>query len=267
LAVLLAGLSLLLAPVWGQPAEPVVPAASQLSLGDAYYRSGQFAKARDAYRQALVTGPVTVPLLYNLAGAHFRVGEVGWAIVYYQRAQLAAPRDRDLRANLETALATRRSPATTAVPGWGEVALGYLLARVTLNELTVAGVLCYLVAAALGWVWLRRGQLRRRLRWVLWVGVGLTLVLGALAGGKWQAYHDPSQVVVVAGSALRSGPAGSFPALRQVNQGERGRRVDGEGVWQEVILESGTRGFLPQTAVEPVVPGQRPAWAGVRVGQ
>lgn len=264
---MLAALSLLLAPVWGQPAEPVVPAASQLSLGDAYYRSGQFARARDAYRQALATGPATVPLLYNLAGAHFRLGEVGWAILYYQRAQLAAPRDRDLRANLEIALATRRSPATTAVPGWGEVALAYLLARVTLNELTVAGLLCYLVAAALGWVWLRQGQLRRRLRWILWACVGLTLVLGALAGGKWRAYHDPAQVVVVADTALRSGPAASFPALRQVNQGERGRCAGGEGVWQEVILESGTRGFLPQTAVEPITSGLRPVPPGVPVGQ
>jgi tetratricopeptide (TPR) repeat protein len=266
---LLTGLSLGVSAGWGQPATPPADSEQPGSLvGDAYYRNGQYEQARAAYRQALDKGPATVPLLYNLAGAHFHSGEIGWSVLYYQQALLLAPRDRDLQANLETALAARRAPAVTAVPGWGEMAVAYVLARMTLNELTVLGTLFYLAGAMFGWVWLRRGELRRRLRWVCWVCVGLALVTGALAVGKERAYHDPKLLVVVEGSALRSGPAESFPPLREANPGERGRRVGGEGSWQEVTLENGSRGYLPMTSLRFIAPQRPPQGvAGVPLGK
>ena len=61
-------------------------------------------------------------LHYNLGNAWFRLGELGPAILHYERARRSMPRDDDLAANLAlAALADRGSgdaaPGLLALPG------------------------------------------------------------------------------------------------------------------------------------------------------
>lgn len=232
------------------------PAAQESSFaqGNAYYQQGDYQRAEQAYSQQLQQGPVTVPLLYNLGNACFQCRELGWAIVYYERAKLGAPRDRDLRANLAVALSSRRVPPATEAPGWVQVLWSGVLDRVTLNELTLLATLSYLASCALLFWGLRSDRLRRRYRWLLVVGAVLFALFGGLVASKWRQYHDPARAVIVADGQMMSGPADNFQSLRKTCQGELARVRTQQGMWREVQFETGAVGWVPQSEVELIVP-------------
>lgn len=232
------------------------PPSDGLTAANALYQRGDFAGARQAYERLLAAERPSVGLLYNLGNACYQLGDMGWAIAYYEQARLAAPRDPDLRANLTAALAARRASGGTAVPGWLQVIANAILDRCTLGELAGLGVLVYLLAVVLAWQWLHKGQLRRRGRWVLNVAVAATLVLGGLTAAKVHRDHNPNRVVLVSDTQLLSGPAAEFSVVRRAYQGEMGVAQQRQGMWCEVELESGTRGWLMQTATASPVPSR-----------
>ncbi|MHB8996215.1 MAG: tetratricopeptide repeat protein [Armatimonadota bacterium] len=232
--------------------DPAPAQVSPFARGNALYAQGNYEGARQQYLAQLQQGPVTVPLLYNLGNACFQARQLGWAIVYYERALLAAPRDADLRANHALAMSSRHVAPSTTAPGWAQVLWRAALDRATLSELSLLMLAAYLLASVLVIRWLRGTLFRRRYQWLLWLSLVLLLLFGSLTAGRARAYHDSARAVIVADGQLMSGPAGSFQTMRKTYQGEFVRLVGQQGMWREVIFESGARGFVAQTEVEPI---------------
>ncbi len=67
------------------------------------YQEGKIAEARDLYELILSNGYVSGDLLYNLGNAYYRLGDIGRAILNYERARRIMPGDDDLRHNLQLA--------------------------------------------------------------------------------------------------------------------------------------------------------------------
>lgn len=237
-------------------------AQTPFANGNTYFQRGEYAQAQQQYLAQLQRGPVTAPLLYNLGSTCLRLRQLGWAILYYERALLTTPRDADLQANLATALASRQAPPSTEAPGWTQVVLRGLLDRFTLNELASAASLAYFIACAM-LVWrLRSRNFRRRYMWVLCTVSLLAALLVVLGAMKAHIDHNPSRAVVVASGNLMSGPGDSFQTVRKVYEGEMAQIAGRQGVWRELRLETGTVGWLPQSAVVTVVAPQAGAGAG-----
>jgi tetratricopeptide (TPR) repeat protein len=230
---------------------PAPAQASPFASGNAFYAQGNYEGARQQYLAQLQQGPATVPLLYNLGSACFQARQLGWAIVYYERALLAAPRDPDLRANWALAMSSRHVAPSTTAPGWAQMLWRALLDRATLTELSLLMLAAYLLACVLVIRWLRGTLFRRRYQWLLWLSLMLLVLFGGLTAGKARAY-DPARAVIVADGQLMSGPADSFQALRKTYQGEIVHLVGQQGMWREVIFDSGARGFVAQSEVEPI---------------
>lgn len=249
---------LLLAVLGGQALALAQTGQGGFAEGNALYQQGNYQGAQQAYLRQLQSGPVTAALLANLGSSCRQLGQLGWAIVYYERAMLATPRDRELRTNLATALTLRRVPPSTEAPGWGQVLWRGVLDRLTLNELTLLALLSYLLVCGLLYRWLRSGELRRRYRLLLGLAGLALLLLGALTLSKAQGYHNPTRAVIVVDDELRNGPAESFQSLRRTYQGEMVRLRSAQGLWREVRFESGAEGWVPQSSVEPIVPPRQP---------
>jgi hypothetical protein len=228
-------------------------ACADLTQANTAYQAGDFQSAQQAYlAQLAATGP-TVPLLYNLGNTCLRLQQVGWALVYYQRALLVAPRDPDLRTNLALALAARQASGETLVPGWLSVLISAVVDRCTINELTGAFLLVYLLTAALAVWWLRSLHFRRRYRWLFTAALLLTLLFAGLTLARWTGYHDPSRGLVVASGNMLSGPADSFPVVRKVFEGESIELGSLQGTWREVHSPTGATGWVIQSMVEPII--------------
>ena len=71
--------------------------------GNQRYQAGDFDGALERYAQILDDGLESGELYYNIGNTYFKLGELGPAILYYERARRLMPSDGDLLANLELA--------------------------------------------------------------------------------------------------------------------------------------------------------------------
>src|SRR4030067_3096290 len=79
--------------------------AQENSLGlfqkaNRFYDSGNFNSAIQSYHQLLDKGIKEATVYYNLGNAYFKARQLGKAILYYRKALKLAPRDKDIKTNL-----------------------------------------------------------------------------------------------------------------------------------------------------------------------
>src|SRR5208337_1310891 len=115
---------------------------------------------------------VSAALYFNLGNACFKAGTLGRALAAYRQAEALAPRDPDLRANIQFARDQAQGP-TLALSRWQKV-----LGRLSLNEWTIlAGAAVWVAFLLLG-----AGQLWPAIQAPprsTWVGTSLAaLILG-----------------------------------------------------------------------------------------
>lgn len=67
------------------------------------YQEGRFQDAVNNYEALLASGYRNGHIFYNTGNAYFRLGQLGRAILHYERARIAIPRDADLNFNLRQA--------------------------------------------------------------------------------------------------------------------------------------------------------------------
>jgi len=81
------------------------PDASKLFYdGNLAYKNGQYVQAVADYEAVRAGGLESGPLYYNLGNSYFKAGEIGKAVLNYERAKFFIPADSDLKANLNYAL-------------------------------------------------------------------------------------------------------------------------------------------------------------------
>lgn len=68
---------------------------------DSAYNHEDFAQAVRLYHQAITDDGVSPELYYNLANSYYRIGKLGRAVIYYERALKLDPSFKDARTNLQ----------------------------------------------------------------------------------------------------------------------------------------------------------------------
>lgn len=74
-----------------------------LKQGNQFYQKQQYDKAIQSYSKVLNEGYESAELYYNIGNAYYRQGNLGFAILNYERALKLSPGDEDIRHNLALA--------------------------------------------------------------------------------------------------------------------------------------------------------------------
>jgi len=213
------------------------------------YEESKYREAAKAYRALLQQGRASTALLFNLGNSLFKSGEVGRAIICYRLAEQLAPRDPDIRANLQFA---RDSVGAASLR---KSALRRFLGVLTTNELTV-------VAAVLAWVWFGLLTLKE-----LRPALGLSLSVYTKAAGVcfvlfgfWSAavlnaqIRDVPSVVVANEAVVRYGPFDESQSAFTLRNGAETTVLDRKDNWLQVQDGAKRIGWLRSNQVAPVVP-------------
>jgi len=227
--------------------------ANLYNQANGLYHDGQFEAARDRYRQVADYGVEDPRLFYNLGNAHFKAGELGRAILWYERALRLAPRDGDIEANLQFANLVKQDRE----PEEGNVVWDFLIHAFffpSLNELCISFSFLLMVLFILG---VRRMRSRTGISAggvvLIVICIGLVILDGVYLGVRIHHQVTVEEGIVVADQGTaRSGPGEEQTTVFVVHEGTKVRIARRQGDWMLVRLSNGLGGWLPGSVVEAI---------------
>jgi tetratricopeptide (TPR) repeat protein len=240
-------------------AKPSVTASDTMATANQLYDAGQFSQAAQGYQQLVDRGLADRSLFYNLGNAYFKQGDYGRAILNYRRAEQLAPRDADIKANLELARAQRpdQLQETDANEGLFSSVGRWTRQWLTLNELAMAVLMVWVLFALLTIIFSylpKTSTLREGVQYVVAV-TGLVLAVGIVGLGSrlYVTQARPEAVVLAEEVNVTSGPGPQYVTEFTLHNGAEGRLLETRGNWTRLALaEDELQGWVPAHAVEAV---------------
>ena len=246
--------SLLLLTVWIPaflPAATVTNAHLRFEKANAHYETGQYTEAAQTYQGLIEEGVLAPELFLNLGNAWFKAEEMGRAIAAYRTGLHLAPRDPDLRFNLQHVREEVHGSEAPPVGGWQS-----WFTRLTLNEWTIIFMVAYWIWALLLILREWRPALQPTLHgYTTSAGIITALLLGCMAA-SWQAWiGQPEAVVTTPEAVVRYGPLEASQMHFQLRDGNEVLVLDekvGETSWVQIQAPDGREGWLKKSEVAEV---------------
>jgi tetratricopeptide (TPR) repeat protein len=234
-------------------ATPILSAAdpaAAFTQANKLYEQGKYADAASAYETLIKTGVVSPALLFNLGDARSKAGQTGLAIAAYRQAQRLAPRDPDIRANLQFA----RTQAQGGVSPQSGATIVHRLNRLTLNEWSVLTSVFFIGWCLLFAITQWNPESRQRLRSAkILLGCLGALMLIATALTYRSQQLTQTAIVAVPEAVMRLGPFGESQSAFTARDGTELEIIGQRQGWWQVIDSSGRSGWIPtlQAVLDP----------------
>lgn len=254
---------------------PAAGLAEIFARGNSLYEGGDYEGAVEQYTSLVAQGVARADLFYNLANACYKTGDLGRAVLYYERARRLAPRDGDTRENLALVRAQLRDKQFVREENRLAAGAAWLHNHLNAGEMRLVASLCYLALCLAGIVFV--------LRETAWVSAAYRVVsyasLGRLAGfNRTQdlaaamavaallfvstgiSAHQKtrnetsgkSAVVLAEEVAVMSGPTDDATLQFKIHEGTLVDAGDRRGAWTRIALPGGLSGWVFASSIERV---------------
>ena len=221
---------------------------------NAAFYAGDYTQAIQTYEELRAAGVVDPDLSYNLGTAYAKDGQLGHALLNFERSLYLNPGASDARTNLE---ATQQGLAERLTATRGEIetsesrGLGEAIVR-DISEFTL-GILLLLCWGLVFLMLIARMYAKGRARVGMTVAGALALLFSAsfavLLASKHGVFQDGKPAVVTAVVDLLEGPDPRATTRGEAFEGERGSLVAEDGDYVRVSLGGGRGGWLPREHV------------------
>jgi tetratricopeptide (TPR) repeat protein len=208
------------------------------------YEEGKFSGAADGYDKLLATGRASAAVYFNRGNALLKSGQMGKAIASYREARRLAPRDAEVRANLQDA----RTLAMGGIP-FHESRWHKWLSHLSLNEwtlLTMAAGWALLALVAVG-QW--RPEWRARFRNPLLASASALLLFGAGLVIEASDYYATTAIVTASEADVRNGPLEESASAFKVRDGMELDVIDRKDDWLQVMDSTQRMGWIKKDQV------------------
>jgi hypothetical protein len=248
LVILAAGTSLMTA---GQPAD-----TAAISAGNRLVAAGNYDEAIQVYEQLVAQDVHDSALFYNLGNAYYYRGDLGRAILNYERAAQLAPRDADIQANLALAREQAGDPFLASPSGPLGVMTGITQRWLNINETAVLALAFWFLAGAALFAlrFARPGRTRKSLRYAALTGFFLVILFGMSLGARVYAERtQPEGIVIAPTIALSSEPGGQEGTGYSLTGGTAVNILETRGSWARLAApDDSVEGWIPLDSVETV---------------
>ena len=219
-------------------------ALNDFTAANRLYAEGKYADAANLYEIILQHGGVSPALLFNTGNAEFKAGHLGKAIAAYRQAELLAPRDAELRANLAF-VRNQVQGATLRESRWQN-----WVGTLTLNEGALLTAALFWAMFALLAIRQLKPALAPKLHSVTRLVVVLTLFSGTvLALQAANRFNAAIAVVTSAEAIARSGPFDEAQSVFTARDGAELKVLDRHDDWVQVANNAGKIGWFNQKQV------------------
>ncbi len=237
--------------------QPSLAESSSVSTAEQLYANGRFAESAQLYEQLIAQEQISSAIYYNLGNAYYQQGELGKAIVNYNRALELDPRDADTQANL--ALARAQTSDNFNVATEANIYTIFTTAvndNLTLNQ-TAWFALAFWFLLAIAIIAIRQME-ASKLRTYLKMGtavLGIFFFIATFSFGSRLLEQNQvnTAVIVVPQVEVSNGPGDQFVNQFTLHNGAEVDLVETRGSWAKLALPGGeTTGWIPTDAIEAV---------------
>jgi len=228
---------------------------SLVEQGNQQYVNGEFEAAIKTYENVLDSGYEAAELYFNLGNAYFKSHKLTPAILNYERAALLSPNDEDIAYNLELAR-TYVTDKIDILPRFFLKEWYTGLVRVlSSNNWAYTSIITFLLFLLIFSVYLfiHRYSLKRIAFWfsLLLLFISISTFVFSYHHNKITTSHDKA-IVFSPSVTVKSSPDESGTDLFLIHEGTRVSIEDTLGIWTEVILEDGNKGWLLTSEIRKI---------------
>lgn len=225
-----------------------------VSAANRLYEAGHYDEASKIYTQLVSQGVQSSVIYFNLGNTYYQQGDLGRAILNYQRAAHLDPRDRDIRFNLTLA----REEAIDIYPQEPGGPL-ILVAGLTGNWFTPneTAWLLLILWFLLGYLIILRHQIsssgaRRGVEYVLLLTIFFFMIFGLSFGSRvYLELTQPDGVIIAPVVAVSKAPNTEEYSELQLHSGTEVQVIETHGDWIRLDLPGENEdGWIPFEAIE-----------------
>lgn len=228
---------------------------SQWARANKFYMNDDYTAAILLYEEILGTHQHSAAVYYNLGNAYYKNGNIGKAILNYNRALQLDPSDQDIQHNLMLAQA-KTIDKIEPVPQffikrwfmdlggifgsdtWAAMALVFF-------GVTLGGIILWLISSTL--------SLRKLGFYTSFLALVVTVASFVYSQINYTKQTSTEEAVVMNSAApVKSAPSSTSKDLFLIHEGTKVRVVQSLDEWSEVLLEDGNKGWIAKSAIERI---------------
>jgi tetratricopeptide (TPR) repeat protein len=215
--------------------------------GNDAYKKGLFDQAVKKYLRVVDTGYVSAELYFNLGNAYFKTNSIKEAILYYERAKLLNPGDKDIEYNLEMA----RSFTIDKIEAMPELFfiswIKWVRNLMSAEGWTKLNIITFILTLFLLLLYLLSGNLGLK-KIGFWVGVVVIIISAVSFTMAYRLKENQTAkntaIIFTPSVTLKSSPADSGTNLFILHEGSKVEILDQVSDWRWVRIADGSRGWI-----------------------
>ncbi len=231
-------------------AETGTSSAEQFFEANQAYKSDRFQQAIDGYIGLIENGHENGHVYYNLGNAYFRLGDLGKAILAFERARLLIPRDGDLSFNLSHARNQAQDASidlqTSSLNGF--LGLGGFNRHETFFVFTLLNVLFFSLLCL---------RLYKKTEWTYYLSIFMAIAISVGVCAvvlKWYAWANDNRAVILSEEVMvQAGPDSRDTLLFKLHAGTLVRVERTENDWTLLQLSKDKRGWAKSKHLEKII--------------
>lgn len=215
-----------------------------------HYSRNEFDEAIIKYHLVIDSGHISAGLYFNLGNAYYKTHNIKNAILFYERAKILDPGDKDIETNLELA----RSQTFDKIESIPEVFFvtwfKWLQNRFSKNLWAIISIISFIVSISFFLIYLLSRIVSMK-KASFWVGIVILIIsiLSFIFGyqlDKIESAHNKA-IIFSPTVVVKSSPSDTGTNLFIIHEGTKVEVLDKIGDWNEIKIADGSRGWIKES--------------------
>ncbi len=219
--------------------------------GNIAYKENNYAEAAAKYEKILRDGYVNANLYYNLANSYFKKGQLGEALLNYERAKLFMPSDSDVKSNEEYVRSLLQLSGPQTSGNWFDRSVDRLFAGFNVDRLSILVSVFYIVILAVFALGLVFAGLRKYSR-PLAVILVVFLILSFTGLQRKIGYIRHGAIVIIREAEVKFEPLETATLYFRLSEGNSVDVLEKTRGWYKIKRPDGKIGWIRDSALEMI---------------
>jgi len=224
-------------------------------LANKLFQEGKYEEAQDMYHEILNAGYYSAEVYFNLGNAYFRSNKYGKARLFYEKALLVSPRDAAIKTNLaytETLLPDKFETVPVFFLRQWIIDLRKIMSPDNWSLLSLSLFIIAFIMLVI-YLFSRRMLLKKTGFYSGSILFILSLISLTFAYSSLKHIRNSGTAILTTPSVIvRSAPRDTGKELFIIHEGAKVWLENSIGEWQEIKLSDGRIGWLPSSVIEKI---------------